>query len=97
MLGKLLVLIAFVVLLMYAVLPRGGRAATAPGPARRTFFVLLLAAAALLAAAIGCLAFWLGERWAGTGHENTTLLPVAGVLFALSLACAGVAQLKRRG
>lgn len=96
MIGKLLVIVAFLVLLMYVVLPRRGPLAASPGAQQRAYVILLLAAVGLLVAACACVAFWLGELSSGS-QDRSTLLPVAGVLLALSLACGGAALLKRRG
>lgn len=96
MIGKILVIVAFLVLLMYVVLPRRGVLAAPPGTDQRTYTALLLTALVMLIAAVCCVAFWLGQVSSGTGQERSTLLPVAGVLFAVSVACAGMALLKRR-
>ncbi|SAI71776.1 Uncharacterised protein [Bordetella ansorpii] len=96
MIAKILVIVAFLVLLMYVVLPKRGVLAAPPGTDQRTYTALLLTAVVMLIASLCCVAFWLGQASSGAGQERSTLLPIAGVLLAVSVACAGVALLKRR-
>jgi len=94
MIAKILVITAFLVLLMYVLLPRRGPAVMAPSRERRAFAALCLAAVLLLLASAACAAFWLGSLSAG-GQGSRVLLPTAAVLLALALACGLGALLKR--
>jgi len=98
MIAKILVVAAFLVLLMYVVLPRRAPRpawpAAAPRQGRRAFAVLCVAAVLLLVMAVLCAAFWMGTL-AGGEAGDTTLLRVAAVLFTSAAACALAAFLKR--
>lgn len=94
MIAKILIITAFLVLLMYVLLPKRVTARSAASAGGRTFIVLCLAAVALLSAAGICVAFWLGSVSAGSAG-NRVLLPMAAVLLVLALACGLAALFKR--
>ncbi|MBO1111610.1 hypothetical protein [Bordetella petrii] len=100
MLVKLLVIVVFIVLLMYVVLPKR-RAVPAPARAGRLTVTLLACAGVLLfILALFCALLWLGGisgAVAGAGDVlgGTGLLRIAGLLLVLSIVCAIAALMKR--
>ncbi|KGD87874.1 preprotein translocase subunit TatB [Achromobacter sp. RTa] len=106
MIFKILMLLLVVAGLVYWIKqPRGVQAAApyAPARPRRPAFVALCVAAAISAVAAALsVVLWMGSVAGGvTGGgyrgEADFLLPVAGSLLALAVACAVGAFLKRRG
>ena len=102
---KILVLLAVAAGLVYLIRqPRRGQAAGAtPRRARKPAFVALCVGAALsLLASLMSAVLWMGAVAGGVtggGYRGQAdyLLPVAGCLLALAVACAVGAFLKRRG
>ena len=103
MLVKILIIVAFILLAMYAVLPkrRVPVRTTVPTRSGRLALTLFASAAMLLfILALFCLLLWVGGltgtiTGGGDVLNGNGLLRIGGVLFVLSLVCAFVAWTKR--
>lgn len=103
MLVKILIIVAFILLAMYAVLPKRREPMRSAAPARSGRLALTLFASAamlLLILALFCFLLWVGGMagvitGGGDVLNGDGLLRIGGVLLVLSLVCAFVAWTKR--
>ncbi|OZI53561.1 hypothetical protein [Bordetella genomosp. 5] len=97
MIVKFLLIIAFLVLVMYVVLPRRG--ANQPvDRARRLFIALCAGSVGALTGSLITLVLWLGTNAGPTdshGGGGDALLGLSGLLLVISLGCAVGAMMKR--
>ncbi|MDQ8034349.1 MAG: preprotein translocase subunit TatB [Bordetella sp.] len=98
MIAKFLMIIAFLVLFMYVVLPRRGVANQAASRARRLFIALCAASVGALSGSLIALVGWLGANAnAAPGQRSggDALLGLSALLLVISLGCAVGAMMKR--
>ncbi|MFJ1298423.1 preprotein translocase subunit TatB [Pseudomonadota bacterium AL_CKDN230030165-1A_HGKHYDSX7] len=97
MIVKFLLVIAFLVLVMYVVLPRRG--ANEPASrARRLFIALCAGSVGALSGSLITLVLWLGATTGpAVGHRGggDALLGLSALLLVISLGCAVGAMMKR--